>query len=437
MLYLKVNLAKQFYILLILGLLLPLFQVNSQIPKTVLYQGTLTDNNGLPVPDGTYFIRFRIWSDSINTDIAFEKWNGNIQSINVLGGLLEVKLGAPPMPSLPSEIFSNDTNLYLGLTVEPAPELRPRIKFTAVPYAYKALIADTASVALGVVQNSITGAGIVDGSVELKKLRQESAETGEVITWDGSNWVPAPGPATASKIDSISVGGGLGGGGDSGVIPIYVLPEGITAVHLAPNSVGGSEIQANAVGAVHILPSAVGQSELASSSVGTSEIGDNSIFGVDIADEPGLVQSRNTNLVSLDNLAMTDLVSVTITTPYPGFIFLTGRVNLRVYGATNSSIALVQIDEVAGGTELAGHYSSVGFSSYPTTGDYKFSCSNQRVFQKNAGTYTFRLEGRKLISNVLSQIEASSAILTALYFPTAYGGVQPVGEKTVEPEVEQ
>ena len=116
---------------------------------------------------------------------------------------------------------------------------------------------------------------------------------------------------------------------------------------------------------------------------------------------------------------------------------MTGRVNLRVYGATNSSIASVQIDEVAAGTELAGHYSSVGFSSYPTTGDYKFNCTSQRVYQKNAGTYTFRLEGRKVISNVLSQIEASSAILTALYFPTSYGGVQPVGEETANPEVER
>src|SRR3989337_3568997 len=127
MLNLKVNSAKQFRFVLILGLLWPLIQVNSQVPKTVLYQGTLTDNSGLPVLDGTYFIRFRIWSDSTSNDIAFEKWNGNIQSINIFGGLLEAKLGAPPMPSLPSEIFSNDTNLYLGLTVEPVPELRPRI----------------------------------------------------------------------------------------------------------------------------------------------------------------------------------------------------------------------------------------------------------------------------------------------------------------------
>ena len=133
MLNLKINLSKQYCIVLFFGLLLPIFQVNSQVPRTVLYQGTLTDNSGLPVLDGNYFIRFRIWSDSINTDISFEKWNGNIQSIGVTGGLLEVKLGAPPMPSLPSDIFINDTNLYLGLTVEPAPELRPRNKVYDCP----------------------------------------------------------------------------------------------------------------------------------------------------------------------------------------------------------------------------------------------------------------------------------------------------------------
>ena len=437
MLNLKINSTAQFSFVFFFGLLLPLFQVNAQIPKTVLYQGTLTDNTGLPVADGNYFIRFRIWSDSNSSNAAFEKWNGNIQSIIVVGGILEAKLGAPPMPALPSDIFSNDTNLYLGLTVEPAPELRPRIKFTAVPYAYKALVSDTSNVALGVVQNSITGAAIVDGSIELMDLNQSSANTGEVITWNGSNWAPASGSAATSKIDSISVGGGLGGGGDSGIIPIYVLPDALTSTHLASNSVSSSELQANSVGAVHLLPSSVGQSELATNSVGTSEVGDHSILGIDIVDEPGLVQSRNTNLVNLDNLAMTDLVTVTITTPYTGFIFLTGRVNLRVYGATNSSVALVQIDTAAGGTELAGQFSAVGFSTYPSTGDYKLNCSTQRVYQKNAGTYTFRLEARKIISVVQSQIEASSSILTAMYFPTSYGGVQPVGGETVEPEVER
>ncbi len=429
--------TRYLFIALCAGFVLPVFNANSQVPKTVLYQGTLTDNNGLPVLDGTYFIRFRIWSDSISNDIAFEVWNGNFQAINVIGGLLETKLGAAPMPPLPNDIFIHDTNLYLGLTISTAPELRPRIKFTTVPYAYKALISDTSLFALNVAQNSIDGNDIIDGSVGLIELNQDGAEPGEIISWDGSQWVAATNPNAIGDITSISAGGGLGGGGDSGDIPIYVLPDGITAVHLAPSSVGNAELQSNSVGSAEILPSAVGQSELATSSVGTSEIGDHTILAMDIVDEPGIAQSRNNGPVSLEPLEMTHLAAVTLTIPSGGFILLTGRVNLRFYGATNSSTALVQIDSDTLGTELAGYYSAVGFSSYPTTGDYKFSCTNQRVYQKNAGTYTFRLEARKLISVPQSQIEASNAILTAMYFPTSYGGVQPVSEPTIEPKVER
>lgn len=412
----------------------PVLNVSSQVPKTVLYQGTLTDNNGVPVVDGTYFIHFRIWSDSTSENTTFKKWDGNIQAFDIVGGILEAKLGAPPMAPLPNNIFTNDSNLYLGLQVGTAPELRPRIKFTAVPYAYKALFSDTALV---VAQNSVSGASIIDGSIGLKELSQDSAASGEVITWDGSKWTTAPGSTGTSKIDSIAVGGGLGGGGDSGFISIYVLPDGITALQLSPNSVGSVELQSNSVGSAHILPSAVGQSELATSSVGTSEIADNAVIATDIFDEPGIAQSRKVDSILLLANAMTDLVSVTITIPSSGFIFLTGRVNLRFSGATNSSTALIEIDEVIGGTEIPGQYSSVGLSTYPSTGDYKFSCTSQRIYAKNAGTYTFRLEGRKIISVLQSQIEASSAILTAMYFPTSYGGVQPVGNATSTPEIER
>ncbi|MGH8014665.1 MAG: hypothetical protein ACREBV_00555, partial [Candidatus Zixiibacteriota bacterium] len=199
-------------------------------------------------------------------------------------------------------------------------------------------------------------------------------------------------------------------------------------------SVSISEIAPNSIGSAHIIPGAVGTSDIASSSIGTSELIDNSIFGVDIVDEAGIAQSRNVDTVLLSNLAMTDLASVTITIPVTGFIFLNARTNLRFYGWTTSSTGLVQIDEVTGGGEIAGQFSSVGFSSYPSGGDYKLNCTSQRTYFKSAGTYTFRLEAKKLISIAQSQVEASSSIITAVFVATSYGGVQPVDENVNQPE---
>lgn len=409
----------------------------AQIPQSILYQGILTDSLGAPVPNGTYFIRFRIWSDSISNNTLFEKWNGNIQTFEISGGLLEATLGSPPMPTLPSNLFNSDTSFYLGMTVGASDELRPRIKFAAVPYAFKALVADTAAIALNVSPNSITGANIADSSIGLVKLSKDGATIGNVISWDGLKWSPAPATLGSGDITSIVVGSGLAGGGDSGDIPLYVPPDGITSVHIAPNAISSSELQSNSVGSAHIFPGAVSSSDLAVGAVGTSEIADNSVRSVDIFDEPGISQGRNVNAVLLVNTVMTDLVTVTLTIPSAGFIHLSGRVNLRFYGATNSSLALIQIDTASGGTQLTGQYSTVGFSAYPSTGDYNFNCTSQRTYFKTVGTYTFYLEGIKIISSPQSQVEASSAILTAVYYPTSYGGVQTVEEGSLETPVEK
>ncbi len=335
-------------------------------------------------------------------------------------------------------IFSkNDTNLYLGMTIGTAPELRPRIKFSAVPYAYKALVSDTAAIALGTAQNSVTGNSIVDGSIGLTELSQSGALSGEVIKWDGTQWGTGPVSSTNGDITSVGVGSGLAGGGDSGAVAIYVPPDGITSLHIAPNSVGGSELAANSVGSSEITPGAVGTSDLAVSSVGTSEIIDNSIFGVDIFDEPGLAQNRSADTVKLEKLLMLDLTTVSITTPASGFIFLTGRVNFRMYGATTINLGYLQIDQTINGTEIGGSYSACGFAAYPTTGDYYFTGSCQRTYFKSAGTHIFRLEARQIASAAQSIIEAFSPILTAMYFPTTYGGVVLSGEQPTTPDQEK
>lgn len=405
------------------------FDSFSQIPKTIQYQGTLTDNNGNLVPDGPYFIRFRIWSDSASNDISFEKWNGNIQAFEINGGVLEAYLGAPPMPLLPEGIFKNDTNLYLGMTVGTSPELRPRIKFATVPYAFKASFSDTAAIAVSLTPNSVTDVNVVDGSISLDKLSQSGANSGDIIKWNGLQWSPSADSGSGGTITGISVGTGLAGGGDSGNVFIFIPPDGILSVHLASNSVGGTELAANSVGTTHIAPGSVGTSDLAPSSIGTSEIIDNSILSVDIIDEPGLAQTRSADTVNLDNFVMTDLAVVSITTPASGFIFLSGRANFRMYGATSNNLAYLQIDQTQAGTEIGGSFSVAGFSSYPTSGDHFFTGNCQRTYFKSAGTHIFRLEARKIISAAQSQCEAFSPILTAIYVPTSYGPVTLTGEQ--------
>lgn len=119
----------------------------SQIPKTINYQGYLTDpNNGnLPV-EGTVQMTFSIYAvETSGTPL----WTETHTSVQVTAGVYNVVLGSvdPAGNPLyhPSHPF--DTQYYLGVTVGQDQEMTPRQRFTSVPYAFRAVSAETASVA--------------------------------------------------------------------------------------------------------------------------------------------------------------------------------------------------------------------------------------------------------------------------------------------------
>jgi len=247
----------------------------ADVPGILKYQGTLTDTLGDPITDGTYFIRFVIWDDSLSTDPANELWNSNIQTYLVLGGLLESNLGESPTPTIGSDIFSGTGSLFLGITVGTEPELRPRIKLASAPFAFKSALSDTATVALSVPLNSIS----------LSSLTQSFADSGQVIKWSGSVWVAAPDETGIGNISSVTAGSGLTGGGSSGDILLAIATNGIISGHISLDAVGSNQIAANAVGL----------SEMGNNAVGGPQIIDNSISGIDIVDEPGIASVQQHN----------------------------------------------------------------------------------------------------------------------------------------------
>jgi hypothetical protein len=109
------------------------------VPGLINYQGRLSDAAGDPVADDSYEIQFVIYdSESGSTEL----WNSGFQSVSTVEGLFAVQLGAVPQPALPDDVFA-DSVRYLGITVDPDPELTPRIRLITVPYAYHSLRADT------------------------------------------------------------------------------------------------------------------------------------------------------------------------------------------------------------------------------------------------------------------------------------------------------
>lgn len=102
------------------------------IYEKINFQGKLVNSDGTNVTDGNYSIVFTLYdASSAGTNL----WD-ETQTVTVTDGVFQVELGAVDT-TIASVDFNSDT-LYLGVKVGADSEMTPRIRFTAVPYAFNA-----------------------------------------------------------------------------------------------------------------------------------------------------------------------------------------------------------------------------------------------------------------------------------------------------------
>ena len=157
---------------------------------------------------------------------------------------------------------------------------------------------------------------------------------------------------------------------------------------------------------------------------------DSSISSAEILDEPGIVVEANAALIPLSTISMTDLATVDITIPNDGYIVLHGKCYLLLSGTTGANSAHVQIDENAGGSSLFPYYTVAGLAGYVNTGTNYFPVYATRTYFKQAGTYSFRMEGRAVDPSP-AVAKTWDHIFTAVYYPTGYGAVKSI---SMEPD---
>jgi hypothetical protein len=114
--------------LLVVAMAMP---ADAEIPQLISYQGRVTDDTGVPVADGTYDMRFRIYDDETAGNL---EWDSGTRSVQLEGGVFNALLGQSPQPTLNLDF---DEDYWLLVTFDGVNQT-PRDRFASVGYAYMA-----------------------------------------------------------------------------------------------------------------------------------------------------------------------------------------------------------------------------------------------------------------------------------------------------------
>lgn len=104
------------------------------VPNLVNYQGTLLDNNNIPVTQANVPIIISIWDDATSTATANRKYQEN-HTVNVDDGVfsLQIGSGSSAIGTFNPALFDTAGNLFLQLNIN-GEDLLPRVRFLTAPY---------------------------------------------------------------------------------------------------------------------------------------------------------------------------------------------------------------------------------------------------------------------------------------------------------------
>ncbi len=121
----------------------PVAQAAAGIYRPISYQGKVSTAAGVAIANGTYNMRFKIFTASTGGDPVWtETWNNSTTRVTMTGGLFTVLLGSKV--TMTGSVNFNTDSLYLQVEFDPGNDgtyeevFSPRRQFSAVPYAHNA-----------------------------------------------------------------------------------------------------------------------------------------------------------------------------------------------------------------------------------------------------------------------------------------------------------
>ncbi len=156
------------------------------VPPMVNYQGKLTKADGTLLADGTYSMTFAIYN--VPTAGLPLWWETNT-SVQVKKGLFSVLLGS--VRAFAADTFTDEAR-WFGVKVGEDLEMSPRQQIAAVPFAFKAAVADKAILAdnaTNAVNATLAGNGVPTGGVIMWSGAATAIPTGWALC-NGQNGTP-------------------------------------------------------------------------------------------------------------------------------------------------------------------------------------------------------------------------------------------------------
>ena len=161
---------KKNFTLSLLIIFIGISSIFAQVPQKISYQGVLTDIDGNAL-NGDYSIQFSLWNQETAGNMLWVEE----QQVTVNYGNFDVYLGVVSPIILPF-----DTQYWLQIQVNNLTPL-PRVILVSSPYSF---------ISNNVIDNAITSDKIANGTIQGIDLNQMGAISGNVLTWNGTNWVP-------------------------------------------------------------------------------------------------------------------------------------------------------------------------------------------------------------------------------------------------------
>jgi hypothetical protein len=172
-------------------------------------------------------------------------------------------------------------------------------------------LADNAVTQLKIADATITGADIANNTITANKLAQSAALNGQVLKWNGTNWVPADDDAGVGATPTLANGQILIGNGTTNSAAALTGDASLSGstLTISNNAITTTKINANAVDATKLADNAVTTLKVADNAITSAKIVDATITGADIANSTITGAKIANTTITGTNVANTSLTA--------------------------------------------------------------------------------------------------------------------------------